>query len=95
MIDTESETLFPLARGSREIQSRPSTATLWRWALRGVRGVTLESLVIGGRRYTSREAVARFTRNLNAPRAAAQSPEPARRTEEKKVAAKRASTTFS
>lgn len=42
------------------VTARPSAATWWRWWRRGVHGVKLETLAIGGRRLTSREAVARF-----------------------------------
>lgn len=37
-----------------------NVATIWRWAQRGVRGCVLESFNIGGRRYTTDEAYARF-----------------------------------
>jgi hypothetical protein len=37
-----------------------NTATLWRWCTEGVRGVKLESIVVGGIRYTSRPALERF-----------------------------------
>ena len=37
-----------------------SLATLHRWRLRGCRGVVLETAVVGGSRFTSREAIARF-----------------------------------
>jgi len=36
----------------------PSTAH--RWRLRGIRGVKLESILIGGTRFTSQEALVRF-----------------------------------
>jgi hypothetical protein len=36
------------------------TCTVHRWRLRGVRGVRLETIVIGGRRVTSHEALTRF-----------------------------------
>ena len=39
---------------------RPSQSTLCRWALRGLHGIKLESFRVGGRRYTSTEAVLRF-----------------------------------
>jgi hypothetical protein len=94
MIDTQIETLFPLWRGSREIQSRPSAATLWRWAMRGVRGVKLDTVIIGGRRYTSHEAFARFTADLNPPLGTSPVSEDSKRAKEKALAAKRASTTF-
>jgi hypothetical protein len=37
-----------------------SLSTTWRWILKGVRGRKLESLSVGGRRYTSEEAFLRF-----------------------------------
>lgn len=36
-------------------------STLWRWQLRGVRGVRLETILLGGIRHTSHEALERFT----------------------------------
>jgi hypothetical protein len=41
-------------------------STVSRWALHGVRGVRLESFVLGGRRQTSREAWDRFVQRTNA-----------------------------
>jgi len=35
-------------------------ATGWRWIKRGCRGIKLESCLIGGKRYTSLEALQRF-----------------------------------
>ncbi|MCA9238362.1 MAG: DUF1580 domain-containing protein [Planctomycetales bacterium] len=43
-----------------------STPTVWRWSKRGVRGVQLESIAIGGRRYTTWEAYARFVERTTA-----------------------------
>lgn len=40
-------------------------ATAWRWAIKGVRGVKLESLAVGGRRITSAEAFERFIAATN------------------------------
>ena len=61
---TLSEHLLTLSAAARELPG-PSgrgvhVATLWRWAHRGVRGIRLESVMIGGIRYTSREALERF-----------------------------------
>jgi Protein of unknown function (DUF1580) len=44
---------------------RVAPATAWRWALRGVGGVRLESFKVGGLRYTSREACQRFLDRIN------------------------------
>jgi hypothetical protein len=37
-----------------------NASTVWRWSLRGCRGVTLESFSIGAKRFTTAEAFARF-----------------------------------
>jgi len=58
---------------------RPHTATKWRWALRGVKGVKLETVMIGAIRFTSEEAIARFLAKLNGE---AQPPPPRRAAEE-------------
>jgi Protein of unknown function (DUF1580) len=56
----EASRLFP---GSR--QGRPThVATVYRWAVRGVRNIRLETVRIGGCLYTSREAMQRFAENL-------------------------------
>lgn len=58
------EDRLPVARAGREI-FKVNGATAWRWCLRGCRGIKLESLLIGGVRYTSREACVRFLGTLN------------------------------
>lgn len=78
MIDTESETLVKLI--DAKIPGRPHVSTRWRWALHGVRGQRLESVVVGGVRYTSHEAVRRFLQRLNQPGAV---PEPPNRAAER------------
>lgn len=60
MIDTKHETLIPLNRASQHLIGSPHVATLHRWRLRGVNGVRLETLKVGGRRVTSLEALQRF-----------------------------------
>ena len=55
------EELLSLGQAGRsEIPGKPNPSTLWRWHTRGVRGVKLETVVLGGRRWTSREAISRF-----------------------------------
>lgn len=68
LIDTELETLmtFQDARTSFPGDRRLSLATLHRWRLHGVRGVRLETVLIGGLRYTSCEAIIRFIAAQNA-----------------------------
>jgi len=58
--------LFP-GRTGRPI----NVSTVWRWLLGGRRGVRLESIVCGGVRYTSREAIHRYLTALNPEQAAA------------------------
>lgn len=89
MIDVETDELLPLARAGRVLNpaAPPHNSTLWRWALGGVRGVKLETVRIGGRTFTSREALLRFMAALNAPPGAPAPPAPptarARRAAEK------------
>ncbi len=68
-IDLNSESVGTLAEvagklprlGGRQIH----TSTLWRWTSRGIRGVRLEHVKLGGRIVTSLEAVQRFSERLN------------------------------
>ena len=65
MIDPSTHHLLTLSAAAREVPNRASgrgvnTTTVWRWAMRGCRGVRLETTLIGGIRYTSREALAQF-----------------------------------
>jgi hypothetical protein len=46
------------------IVGRPHVNTVRRWAGRGVRGVRLRTWLVGGRRYTSAQAIAQFIRDL-------------------------------
>jgi hypothetical protein len=66
MIDVASEQLRLLNEAPPIVPGRPHLSTLIRWSKRGVRGVRLETLVVGGRRFTSVEAIARFLARLNA-----------------------------
>ena len=61
MIDVKLEDLvqFPEARNAFP-GPRISLATLHRWRLSGVRGAKLETILVGGRRFTSAEAISRF-----------------------------------
>jgi hypothetical protein len=59
-IDVASETLLTFTEAARSLPKRVHPSTIFRWKLRGVRGVRLESCVIGGRRFTSAEAIERF-----------------------------------
>ena len=47
-------------------RSRPSAATWWRWWRTGLRGVRLETVLVGGRRYTTKDSVQMFAARLTA-----------------------------
>jgi hypothetical protein len=61
MIDPSRETLLTFPEASQVLPGRPHLTTLHRWRLHGVSGIRLECCKIGGKRFTSREALQRFT----------------------------------
>ena len=65
MIDINNETLIPLNQVPRRVPPRANgkrvhISAVYRWTSRGVRGVILEAIKIGGTTYTSAEALQRF-----------------------------------
>lgn len=74
LLDEQALTLNEAAKITRS-----SLASVWRWCLKGVRGVELESYVIGARRYTTREAVERFISRTTAVATGTPPPERTRR----------------
>jgi hypothetical protein len=77
MIDRETENMIPLRQVPDHVPSRCtgkrlSPATVWRWTLRSAN--PLETIVIGGGRFTSREAIDRFIQRANDERPALPSP---------------------
>ena len=69
-------------------QEGVNTSTTWRWALRGVRGVKLETFSVGARRFTTHEAFGRFVAGTTA--AAQGDPQPTSRTTRQREAAQAA-----
>jgi hypothetical protein len=66
MVSTlQDEQVLPVKKAPKYIPGNVSTHTAWRWATRGVRGIKLESMMVGGTRVTSREAIDRFLSKLN------------------------------
>jgi len=59
MIDAKSETIIPWGMASNYLPGQPCPGTLRRW-MKGVHGVQLETIKVGGRRFTSVEACERF-----------------------------------
>jgi len=78
MICIETERLLTLAEACKVLPRRRAgkkcaVSTLHRWRLRGIRGVRLETAMLGGIRMTSVEAIERFVNRLtNDPDRAAQ-----------------------
>mgnify|MGYP002624671220 CR=1 FL=1 len=56
----EASSLLPKRNGKRTHYS-----TLFRWATKGAKGRVLESVMIGGVRFTSKEALGRFSSSTN------------------------------
>ena len=67
MIDISAEQLIAVNKAHAYIPGRPHRSTVWRWLLRGVGGQKLETVIVGGRRFTSREAIERFVSRRTAP----------------------------
>ncbi|MEM6468257.1 MAG: DUF1580 domain-containing protein [Planctomycetota bacterium] len=64
-VDLLTEDLLSLAQATREIPTRPNVSTVWRWAKRGIRGVRLETVKVGGKQMTSVQALTRFLQATN------------------------------
>lgn len=65
MIDLSTEKLIPVREVPKLLPPRPTgkrvhVSAVYRWIQRGVRGVRLETITIGGTTYTSTEALQRF-----------------------------------
>lgn len=78
MIETNSalsaETLVPIGKGGKLFPYPVGRTALERWMRHGVRGVRLESILIGNRRFTSEEAIQRFVERTNVVRDASGNP---------------------
>ena len=86
-IDISSETLLSLTEAAKAIPGRPSVCSLHRWRLHGVRGAKLETVLVGGRRFVSREALERFIAATTAAAAGERPPPRTPRQREKAIAA--------
>lgn len=77
MVDPATEQLLLLTEASAIINPShpPHIATIWRWATAGLKGgIRLESIKVGGQRFTSREAIRRFLVRINEPAAVPMEP---------------------
>ncbi len=65
-INIAAEEVVSFAEATRRLPCRPNgkrihVAALYRWAAEGLRGIRLEVAVLGGHKFTSMEALQRFT----------------------------------
>jgi hypothetical protein len=60
MIDPYAESMLPIADAPKQFPGDPALGTVWRWSKHGVGGKKLDVLHIGGRVWTSKEAIRRF-----------------------------------
>ena len=66
MIDIHVEHMLSISAAARELPGHPHVSTLWRWINHGVRGIRLQTVLIGGKRYTSRESLQAFVEQTTA-----------------------------
>lgn len=60
-----SETLVPISKAGSRFPHPVGRTAIERWMRHGVRGIKLESILIGNRRFTSEEAILRFIEQTN------------------------------
>ena len=70
MIDMNAESLIPLRDVPKLLPLRHGgkrihLSAIYRWISRGIRGVRLDAIKVGGTTYTSSEAIQRFARGLS------------------------------
>lgn len=65
-IDLRTETILRFSEVTKQTPFKVHVSTLHRWRLRGVRGVKLETAMLGGGRVTSIEALERFVARVSA-----------------------------
>ena len=65
MIEIRNETVIPLADAPKHLPGRPHVSSLYRWCQRKRRA--LETVKIGGRVFTSLEALERFAEQRSGP----------------------------
>lgn len=69
-IDPLTDEIFTLTAAAKRLprlrKGRPvHPSTIWRWALTGIRGIRLETMMIGGVRVTSANALRQFIHALS------------------------------
>ena len=80
------ETLLSVTAACKHPLLQCSRASLERWFRKGARGIVLESILICGKRYTSKEAIDRFVRGQLQVEAEKARPEPSKSMSKKQLA---------
>jgi hypothetical protein len=65
-IDPHLDALLSISQAAKPLPNPPSPACVWRWHSKGVRGIRLETVVVGGRRFTTAAAWREFVEKLTA-----------------------------
>ncbi len=65
-IDIQSENTCSITDAAKLFPGKPHVASVWRWIHLGIHGQRLETIRVGGRRFTSHEAIARFIERTTA-----------------------------
>ena len=91
MIDMHRDRLLTLTDAANRIPGRGGKRiaykTVWKWAKKGVKGIVLETIPIGGILMTSEEALTRFTADRSGKKTRSNAARP--KTDEARVAAMR------
>lgn len=66
-IDLEHERLISLAEAQALLPGHPHLSTLWRWRKRGIGGVRLDTIRVGGRRFVSLKQLSGFIAAITDP----------------------------
>jgi len=80
------ETLLSLVEACAHFPVKSSRATLERWIRTGSRGIVLETVLICGKRFTSKEAINRFIRGQLQVEMEKARPEPSKSMSKKAIA---------
>jgi hypothetical protein len=65
MLSSHSEAVFSLKEVANSLPNRPNISTIWRWAIKGVKGHKLVVTRIGGRAFVTEAALAQFMAAVN------------------------------
>jgi hypothetical protein len=65
MITFDHERTLTLRQAAALLPGNPNRSTIHRWTHHGVRGVRLATILVGGRRFTTRDAIEEFISTLS------------------------------